>query len=415
MVHGRVFQRLFFTCLVLLAVPMRGQPGPLPVETLEAAVARAQSVFIDRIVAVGSGQDPRAPIVFAVEEALKGKPARQMEFAYLPSGPKPVGTRMLLARMDDNRFPFLDVDLSNAPSFQGQAVTTEDCSTLKSAESVIRVAREAARRPDFGTGKQDFEWYNPPDVQRRTGCTAEVLIVPIDAHLERVAQAVLRGDNKDISYRLEAIRALAHFRSNENTGLLKPLLNDPTLGWDPASESRSFRETLGVEYRFYTIRAEAYRTLREWGVDVAKPVLREHSFNPESVTGVDWANNGALATADFVGLLRFPKLVGLGLDNDRLTDADFRAIGRLTTLESLTLDGTNVTDAQVGYLIGLTHLVFLNLYETGVGDEALKTVAALRSLKQVYLTKKPDGPSEAGVAALRKARPDLEIECFEPI
>jgi hypothetical protein len=94
-----------------------------------------------------------------------------------------------------------------------------------------------------------------------------VLSVPVDKQLEKRAQDSLRAEADQ--RRAEGARALRYFRSDENIARLRTLLDDP---------GRAIRhhaqDNKGVE-AIYFVRHAAYETLKSWGIDVEKPVLRE--------------------------------------------------------------------------------------------------------------------------------------------
>ncbi len=94
-----------------------------------------------------------------------------------------------------------------------------------------------------------------------------LLSVPADQHLEKRALDVVRSENPH--QRGEGVEALVYFKSDENIGLVKPLLNDPEVTY-----SRLGADGKPVE-RFYGVRYSAYRTLKAWGIAVEEPVVRE--------------------------------------------------------------------------------------------------------------------------------------------
>ena len=84
------------------------------------------------------------------------------------------------------------------------------------------------------------------------------LTVPLDHRLERHAKT---WANSDLSQaRLEAAKALRHFRSDENIRILRKLLDDKIM-YTFDEQSR----------RVYLIAEEAARVLEEWGEDVDRP------------------------------------------------------------------------------------------------------------------------------------------------
>jgi hypothetical protein len=85
----------------------------------------------------------------------------------------------------------------------------------------------------------------------------------------RMAEAWRRGDRHWL--RLEGARALQFFKSDENTALLKSLLDD----LETSVHTSGGGNEPEVKERVYDLREAAYGALRDWGVEVSKPVLRE--------------------------------------------------------------------------------------------------------------------------------------------
>lgn len=81
----------------------------------------------------------------------------------------------------------------------------------------------------------------------------------------RLHEAWLKSSKNKL--RSEGAKALRYFRSEKNTSLLKPLLDDDAYVHSTTEAGK--RELI------YHVREAAYQTLRGWGVEVRKPVLRE--------------------------------------------------------------------------------------------------------------------------------------------
>ena len=86
-------------------------------------------------------------------------------------------------------------------------------------------------------------------------------------------------------------------------------------------------------------------------------------------------------------------------------------VARLPGLRHLLTDGNGgaLTDRGLAHLAGLTALESLDLEWSAVTDAGLPAVAALPALRWVDLGGAA-GVTSAGLAALRRERPDLEIE-----
>ncbi len=104
-----------------------------------------------------------------------------------------------------------------------------------------------------------------------------------------------------------------------------------------------------------------------------------------------------------------PKTVYLRLGGTGISDAALKHVAKLPVLIRLNLENNpDITDAGLAQLEGLDKLEYLNLFATGIGDEGLQRVAGLKALRRLYVwqTKVTD----AGVAKLQEALPDLEID-----
>jgi hypothetical protein len=181
-----------------------------------------------------------------------------------------------------------------------------DLKLLSEPEEILRAARASAAEWR-GRGRAKV---HPIDLSRvvmeksgRSG-DANRLDVPVDHHLETLARRLIKSpvdfvassdfltpkdetdrrhvenwlrSSKDL-LRREGIRALRHFRSEENSALLMPLLNDPAFWALNKQENGSLILENGAPIeigREYYIRKEAFATLRKWGVEVVEPVIEE--------------------------------------------------------------------------------------------------------------------------------------------
>jgi len=154
-------------------------------------------------------------------------------------------------------------------------VMTADVQLIRDPESVILLAREAVDRLPANVKRvHTFDLQVPREVVAGTSWEAcyhtgghLMLSVPVDEQLEKRAQDYVRSE--DPHRRAEGARALAYFKSDENMALVRPLLDDPGITYlQPAFEGMA-----GV--RVYGARDSAYQTLRSWGIDVERPVVRE--------------------------------------------------------------------------------------------------------------------------------------------
>jgi hypothetical protein len=91
--------------------------------------------------------------------------------------------------------------------------------------------------------------------------------VPVDSRLEAQARKWLGSADKDL--RVLGASALVYFRSDENAGMLKGLLNDPA-----TSEHQIIARGAERRERVFEVRAEAWSVLDAWGYHVSQPVTR---------------------------------------------------------------------------------------------------------------------------------------------
>lgn len=131
-----------------------------------------------------------------------------------------------------------------------------------------------------------------------------------------------------------------------------------------------------------------------------------------AIGGNKLTDNGLLA------LRQMPSLTSLdvsgshredsGLWSVSLTEEGLNSIATLGALRHLRLNGTGVTSRGLEKLKGLSRLERLDLQDCRrVTDDALPSLDAMKSLRLVDVT--GSGMTEAGVAALRRARPDLRV------
>lgn len=224
------------------------------------------------------------------------------------------------ARNDANRFPFvpygqgcsvlrLDAAVQEESSFSRlpPPILTLELSLLDQPREILAAVRDAvaeSRHPDLAGGdaggalKQHALWL-PRCVAQRCGSSGDVnyLIVPVDRRLELLARRLIAepeefanggiapyGDPTRASLKIPpgaaiqaamhkeaGIRALAHFRSDENIAALKQQLNDPS--WS----IHTIESGAGPDKseRVYLVRKAACEVLQQWNVHTPAPVLRE--------------------------------------------------------------------------------------------------------------------------------------------
>jgi hypothetical protein len=226
-------------------------------------------------------------VTVEVAEVLKGKAAKTLRFTVVHSGAgdtpakwKADGVELILFLEEDagtlslrsGTFGWWDsaVRLDGKPE---RGVFTADLRRLTKAKDVLRAARNAlAELPMQETPKRHLIDVPPgTDVSDALyGGSAVYLVVPVDDTLQAVARNWLKAPATKLAdghLRLEGVRALRHFRSDENAGLLKPLLADP-YSWTTTDQA-------GQRKRVYPVRREAHDVLTSWGVEVNRPLVEE--------------------------------------------------------------------------------------------------------------------------------------------
>jgi Leucine-rich repeat (LRR) protein len=117
-------------------------------------------------------------------------------------------------------------------------------------------------------------------------------------------------------------------------------------------------------------------------------------------------SNTPVTDAGLAHLRGLNRLEDLSLEKTRINDAGLVHLKGLP-LEGLSLAATDVTDAGMAELSGIKSLVRLRLYRTKVTDAGLARLRGLPKLKSLDL--RETQVSEAGIKALRRARPGLWV------
>src|SRR5262245_20001237 len=94
-------------------------------------------------------------------------------------------------------------------------------------------------------------------------------VVPVDERLERQARQWVTSD--DPKWREQGAKALRYFKSDESVAALKKLLADP--GYTTTDTGPDGQST--ERHRLYYVRQAAFVSLKELGIEVPEPVLRE--------------------------------------------------------------------------------------------------------------------------------------------
>jgi uncharacterized membrane protein len=136
----------------------------------------------------------------------------------------------------------------------------------------------------------------------------------------------------------------------------------------------------------------------------AAPIAQD-STDVEVNLGLLGAQCGDAQLAQLAGLEPF--VVALHLSRTSVTDGAASALATLTRLERLWLDHTGVGDGIVPVLKLMPQLEYLNLVGTKVSNAAIPVLGDLPQLKKLYVWN--SAMTAEGVAALRQARPQLEV------
>lgn len=129
----------------------------------------------------------------------------------------------------------------------------------------------------------------PRELMQRSGRSGDFnsLTVPVDKRLEKLGHRLLQSPGDFLPrleqvyadwLRLEGVKILRHFPTDENTVLLRSMLDAPTSSIDQCPARTEANKT----------REAAYEVLHSWGIKVSKPVLREepqhHGTEPSAST-----------------------------------------------------------------------------------------------------------------------------------
>jgi hypothetical protein len=273
----------FGVCLAA-SVQAHAQPLIPHAHSIESTVANADLVFIAKLVKFEGGE--RADVeradgrqvhwaTIAIEATLKKDIGRNEPYERLSLYvPGPASVLVDWTKRSSRLLVALDSDAPKATKVIGLVegkveVFKADLTLLRNPDDVIRAAKEAARRMPVGVKRiHTFKLKVPRELCAGTQWEEYyhtsghlVLSVPVDKQLEKRAQDYLRSEN--YLTRAEGVRALRHFKSDENIARVRPLLDDP-----------GRYHAQGVE-AIYVVRHEAYETLKAWEIDVKKPVVRE--------------------------------------------------------------------------------------------------------------------------------------------
>ncbi len=267
---------------LICSVQAYAQPLIDGTQSIETTVINADYVFIAKLVDFRPKKEGSDRYAYegniSIEETLKcelfrDEPYRglNVDLPYRDSvllGWKERSSRLLVALTSYHGEQNVVIEL--AP--EKLEVLTEDVKLLREPEAVIQAARAAVNRLPANVKRvHTFELIVPREVVAETSWNASYrtggylrLSVPVDQYLEKRAQDYIRSD--DPQRRSEGAKALVYFKSDKNLALITPLLDDPHFDLYPAAIAGRAGE------RYYAVRHAAFQTLKEWGIDVQKPV-----------------------------------------------------------------------------------------------------------------------------------------------
>jgi Leucine-rich repeat (LRR) protein len=407
------------TAALLLLFPFtHAQPGPRYVPNLDVMAINSNTILVGTIMDVHQSESAANDVDIHVESWLRG--GRQDHITRVSiNAPDStlanwnVHAHLLLIFIDYQagvRNGILEeqnaIDLSD-PNLK---VLTADMRVVKDPQQIFQAVHDAINRHPDPIGASIFTRNVPLQTAGLLSPAPNpmgiVTDVPIDSDLERWALSALResATEQNLRSREDAIQALRYFKKDDNVRLLTSLLKDPT-----TTILHSAKSNMGVEIRTYPLREGAYQVLKDWGLEIPKPVTLEEIQKPESVTLINISNKADFVHhADLDVLSRFPNLQTILLNNDhRMTDQAFRSLGLLKTLRSVSLADSNVNDDRLKYLTGLSNLESLDLRGTKITDDGLKTISNLTTLKKLNLAQTQ--VTRDGIVELQRLRPDLLI------
>ena len=277
----------FLSALVLLifflVVEARSQPLVAQISSIESMVANHDYIFVARLTEFDP--EKKSPpygsyyeTCVTIEETLKrplyvtdphsklqlNLPCLESDLAKWQKH----STRLLVSLDEDiiRHNQVVPLDTENLEAM------TADFTLLRTPESVIKATKKAIRDTPANLRRvHTCDFTVPAEIVKGTQWEQYWSLrvgIPVNDQLEkRVLQWI---HAKDQTRRLEAVKALRYFRSNENILLARELLKDSEVTWEQDKGDDS-----GVKERFYGIRNLAYETLQIWGVDVEKPVISE--------------------------------------------------------------------------------------------------------------------------------------------
>jgi hypothetical protein len=273
---------VFYVSLVV-SIHACAQPLSPHANSIESTVSNADVVFIAKIekFELGKQADGRKghAVTIVITETLKRnlfgsgpQPRMQVHFPHSESvltDWKKRSCRLLVAYDEFAPRATTVIELAKGK----MKIMTADLKLLREPEAVIEAARKAVLLMPAAVKRVNTFKLTVP-LENVVGTKWEryyktggqlLLSVPVDKRLEKRSLNYIRS--KIAQKRAEGARALRYFKSDKNIAILKPLLAD--------SKPTYVQSYKGIEQRVYGVRYQAYATLKAWGLEIKKPVIRE--------------------------------------------------------------------------------------------------------------------------------------------
>ena len=177
----------------------------------------------------------------------------------------------------------------------GPGVVTMDFQVLTARGDILKAVRDGVAAAPDGGEKKRLRLLPPPsaDIMFKfdIGFFAIYVWVPVDQRLEKRGERW--ASSKSVDYRALAPMALRPFKSDKNIVILKRLVSDDS--------HRDNIDARGYGTRDYPTRLPAYWVLKEWGVQVEKPVTEVPLRGNEDLVLRDRADSPAMDHALIAG------------------------------------------------------------------------------------------------------------------
>jgi hypothetical protein len=293
----------------LLLLPGRARGQIVIAESIEWVLATSDRVIVGQVVKVGqvTGPDKKdyQAVTVAISRTLKGAHADRETFLLHPYIYRGYARQWLdeglpillcLVKNDGKRLPLPPEKFAwvlredgNGPNavllgkskhyWTGSSpVLTRDFEVLTEPEAILKFVERTVKAAAKGPARRSHTLDVPGGTavyKKLWSRSAVRLIVPVDATLEALGRRWCKGEGAWERY--EGARILRHFRNETNVGLLKSLLGDPSTSEATLHRTVPGKVELELVYRkkLYYVRQAAFDALREFGVNVDRPVLEE--------------------------------------------------------------------------------------------------------------------------------------------